>query len=253
MKSNYSKGVLLITLTFFLIIVSAGCERQEEVAPEPVKNEFVDGTYTGFSDATDNGYAWARVTIEDDKITDVKLMEITSKGNEKDYETYSYEASVEAQQEMPDRFVEANSAKVDNYTGATHSSEKYKEAVSRALDYARGEEEDGKYYDGKFQGESERTEYGYAVALVTIVDDKMNNVELQELDGEGEWKDFDNYDYEPAVEANEEMAERFVEENSVAVDLYTEATQSSIRYKEAVENALRHARRDPAMDVEEAE
>lgn len=245
----FIKVIVFIILGLFFVFFLVGCEGQE-ATPEVETNQFNDGTYTGYSDATDHGYAWAKVTIKGDDIANVELMEITEKGNEKDYDTYNYEPSVKAYQEMPERFEKADSAEVEVYSGATDSSEKFKQAVARALDYARGGVE-GKYYDGTFQGESERTEYGYATALVTIKDDKMNNVELKELDSEGEFKDFTTYQYEAAVQANEEMAERFVEANSTNVDLYTGATQSSIRYKEAVENALRHARKKPELDVEE--
>lgn len=241
--------VFLGLLTLFFL---SGCEvQQPEKLPQRMEKdvrETTEKTYTGYSDANEHGYAWAKVTVRGDDITRVELMEILSTGNEKDYETYQYEPSVKAYEEMPERFVEADSADVDVYTGATHSSEKFIQAVERALDYAKGGVE-GTYYDGTFQGESERTDYGYAVALVSIKDDRINNVVLKEFDGEGKQKDFSQYQWEAAVEANEEMAERFVETNSPEVDLYTNATQSSIRYKEAVTNALRHARKNPDKDV----
>ena len=245
---------------FHIFFFLSGCEGEEveEIQPQEIEEELTEagsGTFTGYSTADDSGYAWAKVTVQGDNITAVQLMEILSTANEKDYETYKYEPAVKAHQEMPERFIEKDTADVDVYTAATDSSEKYKEAVARALDYANmnykntGGVEDT-YYDGIFQGSSERTEYGYAVALVTIKDDKINNVELKEAGGEGEWKDFDIYEWDAAVEAHEEMPERFVEANSIEVDLYTNATQSSIRYKEAVRNALRHARKNPEKDVE---
>lgn len=236
---------------FTLFFLSACEDQQPEKIPEGMEEDIRETaveTYTGYSDANEHGYAWAKVTLRGDDITRVELMEVLATGNEKDYDSYQYEPSVKAVKEMPKRFVEADSADVDVYTGATHSSEKFIQAVARALDYARGRAE-GTYYDGTFQGESERTDYGYAVALVTIKDDKINNVDLKEFDASGNQKDFSQYQYEAAVEANEEMAERFVEANSPEVDLYTNATQSSIRYKEAVKNALRHARKNPDKDV----
>lgn len=248
-----ARVVLYVSLGILTIFFLSACEMQQpENIPQRMEKdvrETTEKTYTGYSDANEHGYAWAKVTVRGDDITRVELMEILSTGDEKDYETYQYEPSVKAYEEMPERFVEADSADVDVYTGATHSSEKFKQAVARALDYAKGGVE-GTYYDGTFQGESERTDYGYAVALVTIKDDKISNVELKEYDANGNQKDFSQYQWEAAVEANEEMAERFVEANSPDVDLYTNATQSSIRYKEAVTNALRHARKNPDKDVQ---
>ncbi|MEC9488888.1 MAG: FMN-binding protein [Halanaerobium sp.] len=242
---------LIFILSILLIVFALGCgqrdeEEEEEVAPA---NKYTDGTYTAYSDATDNGYAWAKVTVKDDNITRVELMEITSKGNEKDYETYDYEPSVKAYEEMPERFEEADSAEVEIYSGATHSSEKYKQAVSRALDYARGGLS-GTYFAGMFQGQSEKTENGYAIALVTIKDDKITAVELKEIGKDGEFKDFANYEYEPAVEANAEMPQRFVEANSYDVDIYSGATHSSENYQAAVKSALEHARKNPDKEVE---
>lgn len=249
-----SRVFVYICLGLFTFFFLSGCEGNEvkETQPEEIEKKITEpasGIFTGYSNATERGYAWAKVTMTGDDIKKVELMEILSSGNEKDYQTYKYEPAVKAYQEMPDRFVEADTADVDVYTGATDSSNKFKEAVTRALDYAAGGKQ-GKYYEGKFQGSSERTDYGYAVAWVTINDDKITAVELKEAGGKGEWKDFDIYEWEPAVEAHEEMPERFVEANSIDVDLYSNATQSSIRYKEAVRNALRHARKDPEKDVE---
>ncbi len=251
--------LIYIFLSLFTFFFLSGCEGDEvkEIRPQEVEEELTEagsGTFTGYSNATDNGYAWAKVKVQGENITDVQLMEILSTGNEKDYETYKYKPAVTAREEMAERFIETDSAEVDVYTAATDSSEKYKEAVARALDYAKlnysnAVDEGNTYYDGTFQGSSERTEYGYAVALVTIKDDDIIDVEVKEAGGEGEWKDFDIYEWEAAVEAHEEMPERFVEADSVEVDLYTNATQSSIRYKEAVRNALRHARKNPEQDI----
>ncbi|MFP4662313.1 MAG: FMN-binding protein [Halanaerobiales bacterium] len=249
-----SKVILMVFIglsTFFFLSACEGDEVEEnnrsEIAEE--LTEPGSATYTGYSEATDNGYAWAKVTLQGDDITEVELMEVLSTGNEKDYDTYKYEPSVKAYQEMPERFIGADSADVDVYTGATHSCEKYIEAVARALDYAEGGLE-GAYYDGTFQGESIKTEYGYAVALVTIKDDEISDVKLDEYGGEGEKKDFDIYEWDAAVEAHQEMPERFIEANSTEVDLYSNATQSSIRYKEAVGNALHHASKKPEEDLE---
>lgn len=117
------------------------------------------------------------------------------------------------------------------------------------MEYAQGGVK-GRYYDGEFQGESDRMDYGYAVALVVLKDDKINDVKLKEIDAEGEWKDFDTIKYEPLVHAHEEMVDRFIETNSIQVGMYTEATQSSIRYKEAVKRALQHARKNPEMEID---
>ncbi len=232
---------MLVILGLFLFILSGCQQTQPQEETKNTANKYSNGTFIGYSDATDNGYAWAKVTLEDDKLTEVSLMEITSKGNQKDYDTYEYEPSVKAQQKMPDRFVKANSADVETYSGATHSSEKYKQAVSRALKVAAGNQ-NGKYFNGIFQGNSvEGAQNGYAVALIELQNDDITSVELKEVTSGGEFRDYSQYDYEPAVKANSEMANRFVEHDSADVDSYSGATSSSEKYKEAVTNALLHA------------
>jgi uncharacterized protein with FMN-binding domain len=236
------KGLVCLLL---LLILLTGCQQQQtKPQNESVESIYQNGSYIGYSNATDHGYAYAKFDIKNDNITDVELMEITSKGNKKDYDTYEYETSVKAYEEMPQRFEKENSAEVEVYSGATDSSKKYIEAVKNALKIAEGDLE-GKYFSGKFQGSSEdASQYGYAVALITFKDDNITNAKLKEVTTGGSsrsFKNFSEYDYEPAVNANKEMAERFIDNDSAKVDTYTGATKSSKKYIDAVKDALLHA------------
>ncbi|MFW6238110.1 MAG: FMN-binding protein [Halanaerobiales bacterium] len=247
---NSNHLLLIIGCSILLVLTLAGCQpgseepggkeegRQDE---QQTGGDLDDGEFIGYSDTTDRGYAWAKIVIENDNITDVELMEVTSRGNNKDYSTYEYEPSVEAYEEMPDRFREADSADVELYSEATNSSEKYQEAVERALSISAQEVEND-YFNGTFQGTSTTVDtYGYGVALVTIDNDSIDEVELKEVTEDGEFRDYEEYEYEEVKEAREEMAERFVAENSADVDTYSGATSSSRKFIQAVENALLHA------------
>lgn len=79
--------VFLGLLTLFFL---SACEMQQpENIPQRMEKdvrETTEKTYTGYSDANEHGYAWAKVTVRGDDITRVELMEILSTGNEKDYE-----------------------------------------------------------------------------------------------------------------------------------------------------------------------
>ena len=244
-----NKKLLSILVLILIFVLLLGCQQQEQTQPQDDNQEqnvqnttgYTNGTYISYSNATDNGYAYARVNIEDNNISDVEIWEITSKGNKKDYDTYKYEPSVKAQEKMTNRFEEANSADVDVYSGATDSSNKFIEAVSNALKMASGDTE-GKYFNGKFQGSSEdASQYGYAVALITIENDDITAAELKEVTTGGDFRDFAQYDHGPSVNANKKMAERFVENDTADVDTYTGATQSSKKYIDAVKDALLHA------------
>jgi len=238
----------LLKIKFFLLIavlsaalLLAGCEETPEVEPEPDENgveQYEDGTYTAVSEADERGYAEAEVTITDGEITEVSLNEYDELGTQKD-EDYGYDVWHEAIEELPEKFVEANSADIDVYTEATSTSEKAMDAVDKALQRAEGYTDT---FDGTFMGASDVGEQGYVgIALATLQNGEITEVALREADEEGgEFKD-EEYDYEPWVEAAEEISQRFVEANSSEVDVYTDATSSSEKWKEAVEQAMEKA------------
>ncbi len=250
MKMNTKKVLKikfsLLAAALAATLILAGCEEASEEEPEPDENgveeengaeQLEDGTYTAVSEADERGYAEAEVTIADGEITEVSLKEYDDLGEQKD-EDYGYDVWHEAMEELPERFVEANSADIDVYTDATSTSEKSMDAVDKALQRAEGYTDT---FDGTFMGASEVGEQGYVgIALVTLQNGEITEVDLGEADEEGEFKDED-YDYEPWVEAAEEMPERFVEADSPEVDVYTDATSSSEKWKEAVERAIEKA------------
>ncbi len=101
--------------------------------------EQFDGRFLGFSSVSDRGglgVAW--VTMEDGEIIDVRLEEVQEDDGErvlKD-DDYNWDEFHEARDEMPEWFIEANSADVDIYTGATGSAEMWMEAVADAMSKA---------------------------------------------------------------------------------------------------------------------
>jgi uncharacterized protein with FMN-binding domain len=204
---------------------------------------FNNGTYSAVSQADDKGYGVAEVTIEKDKITDVKLSEFTGVGMEKDYETYPYQQAKTGRDEMQGKFVGRQDANVDTVAGVTHSSEKWKEAVGFALEKARKTPTvNTTYFDGTFLGKSDQGERGYGIAWVTIQGDKITAVKVDDVSSEGELKDWATYPYPKALEAKTEMENRFVEKGTAEVDAYTGATTSSTNWISAVNDALNKAK-----------
>lgn len=203
--------------------------------------DLIDGTYTSTSDADSQGYSRATVTIENNTISDVILREFDELALEKDFSNYEYEPSVKANRELPWAFISSQSARVDAVTGATHSSEHYSQAVERALSKASLPQDDRKYFDGVFEAKSTTDDHGYCIAIVTIKDDKIQEVVLKDVDQKGRVKDFENYPYEPSRKAYAELPEKFIRANSYEVDGVAGATYSSEKYKEAVKNALQSA------------
>ncbi|MFW5855890.1 MAG: FMN-binding protein [Bacillota bacterium] len=217
------KKLLPLTIALFLVmaISSMGLAAEE--------------TYVGYSEADSHGYMEAEVTLDNSDIVDVSLVEYNDKGAPKD-EDYDWDEFHEAMEELPERFVEENSADIDTYSGATGTSEKAMDAVKQALAKADGEET----FDGTYMGISEEGDFGQGVVLVTVEDENITEVELKEVDDEGEFKDED-YSYGDWYDASQELTESFVEENSAEVDVYSGATYSSEQWMEAVEKALEKA------------
>lgn len=101
--------------------------------------EYSDGIFMGATELGERGRKLAWVTIENDKIVEVELKETRFVDDNEEYkdEEYAFEAFHEALEEMPARFIEANGADVEIYTGATSSSTGWMEAVENALEAAR--------------------------------------------------------------------------------------------------------------------
>ncbi len=206
--------------------------------------QYQDGTYSAYSEADDYGYARAEVTISNNEITEVRLEEFTGKGEPLDFSTYPYQPTVEGVQVMKERFIEANSADVDTYSGSTHSSQKYIDAVEKALQLALEdpEEIENDYWDGTFLGTA-KNENIRAVAWVSIKDDRIIDVFFNEVDLEtGQFFDWENREYEKLPEARREMQERIVLEGTLDVDTFSGATESSELWLQAAETAREKAR-----------
>ncbi len=98
---------------------------------------YFDGTFLGKSAAGAQGYGLALVTIEKDKITKVKLMEVTESNELRDFATDSYTPVLQAKEKLEKAFIEKNSPQVDVFTGATISSQRWIEAVANAVAASR--------------------------------------------------------------------------------------------------------------------
>ncbi|HHY82273.1 MAG TPA: FMN-binding protein [Clostridiales bacterium] len=104
----------------------------EKSTPEGLE----DGVYTGRSDEDERGnYGEIKITIADGKITEAEYIEYTSDGKEKSKENgYEYEEALKAFEDLPKKLIETqNVDEVDDYSGATGTSNKFRTAAKRAL------------------------------------------------------------------------------------------------------------------------
>ncbi|MGM0411586.1 MAG: FMN-binding protein [Bacillota bacterium] len=96
--------------------------------------------YYGVAENFENGHVVVEITVEDDKITDARLvtgdpesdtnMLMPPKG-----EDYGSEPALEYYKTFPDKVVE-NQGEVDMISGATHSYNSYNEALKMAMEQA---------------------------------------------------------------------------------------------------------------------
>lgn len=219
---------------------------------------YKDGTFTAVSQGDKYGYAMVTVVVESDKIKNVSIKEFDGFGVEKLYDVYGayFPILKQAHETLAKRIVEANSWQVDVFTGATSTSKKVMEAVKFALEKAKIEPSQMKYLSGTFMGVSDFTTRGHAVAWVTIENDKITKVVLEEttpslkdgqpvLDAAGRqvwvFKGRD-YPWPEFHQAKEAIAKAVVEKQSYQVDVYTGATSSSNKFIQAVQRALEWAK-----------
>jgi len=95
-----------------------------------------DGVYTGRTEKDERGnYGEIKITIADEKITEVDYVEYTEDGKPKSKENgYEYENALKAFEELPKRLIETQDVdKVDDYSGATGTSNKFRTAAKSAL------------------------------------------------------------------------------------------------------------------------
>ena len=95
-----------------------------------------DGVYTGKTEKDERGnYGEAKITISGGKITEAEYVEYTEDGKPKSKENgYEYEAALESFEALSNELVEKqNIDDVDDYSGATGTTNKFREAVKEAL------------------------------------------------------------------------------------------------------------------------
>jgi uncharacterized protein with FMN-binding domain len=224
--------------------------------------KYKDGTYTAYSDATDNGYTKAEVTMKGDKIDSVKLLDYDNLNLAKDA-SYPHKPYLTVITDLPKAMVAKNSADVDAIAQATYSSNQAKQAVKRAMEKAMVTAASAaKYFDGTFMAMSPKTDTGWTIVWVKLAGDKIADVKIldttpvtetvdgksvQKKDAKGnvvfQRKD-DKYPHKPYLDAITEMAKRIKDKNGVdGVDGIAQATHTSNQAKQAVTEALKMALR----------
>jgi len=267
-----TKKIIMLLLVLVSTFLFSACAANKSASEDP-KQEIpqtdtpqqtsigTGDTYIGYSDADpkSKGEAKIEISVQDGKITDVKIEEIQdgSKGHAaKNLAVYPHKPAIEGDEYFREKFTGLSSPSeidnVDDYAGITSSSVKFKQAAKRALTKS-GTEKSGVYLDGTFMGYSDTSaEKGFASAYITIKNDVIQSVVLEEWqpdkDKEGAFilKDYETYPKKEAKDANEYFTKEFInagsQEDIDAIDDFAGVTNSSASYKNAVKIALEKAR-----------
>jgi len=102
------------------------------------------------------------------------------------------------------------------------------------------------YGDGIYTGESEKREFGYESAEVTIEDGQIADIVLRRMTPEGEEVDYDEWDGQgdkPNLKQfKDDLAKEMVSNQTYDVDSISTATETSEGWKAAVKEALDKAK-----------
>ena len=255
-KSKGFLTLIVLSLVVFLTIVLSGCKNnnngqetavdsgQEGLAGEESTSEKAGKDYEGdyligYSDPGPRGYVMAMVALEGEEIVDVVLREFQGDLSEKTKETYDYEPWHEASEALPQAVIDKQSTDIDLVSGATSTSNKFIQAVKRAL----GEEppfEFGPYEDGIYTAKSDE-ERGWVEVTLTVLLGHIVNVEFTDYRDGGDAKTPENYEYEAWLEAAEALPQAVIEAQSADIDVVSGASGTSNKFKQAVERALEQA------------
>lgn len=205
------KLVSLLLLGAMLVSTSA-CSKSEEVT--------ITKTGQGYG-----GEVSVEVTFSDGKI-----VAVTAKG---DQETNG--VGSKAIEELPAKFVEANSSDIDGVSGATVTSDALKGLVKAAIAEYNGNETaigEVKMKPGTYVAEAS----GFSLLQPMSVEVTVNEKEIEKIVVK------DNAETYPFVTAaSEKLIPRMLENQSVKIDSITGCTGSSTGIKLATEKALKEA------------
>ncbi|MES2169964.1 MAG: FMN-binding protein [Actinomycetota bacterium] len=99
-------------------------------ASAPAAASAASGTYTGASESTPFGNVQVQIVVSAGKITDVKALQLTDQGG-RSVEISNYAAPI-----LRSEVLKAQSAKVQNVSGATYTTEGYVSSAQSAIDKA---------------------------------------------------------------------------------------------------------------------
>lgn len=146
------KKSFIISILLLMIFMISACRttittKTYNTSTTKLAITYNDGTYTGAGEMRDKGYEDAIVVIKGGVITSITLRRLNTEGVEVNYEVWNGEPNDqgvtypnlnEYRVDLAEDMLEVQSPDVDAITGATDSSNGWKDAVREALSKAVG-------------------------------------------------------------------------------------------------------------------
>lgn len=244
----------LLFLTVVTLMMFSACEKKDGSS-----TAYQDGTYKGTYQNFD-GHGWKpqlEIVVEKGKITEAVWDYVNPQGALKSedaryagiMESRSGTTPAKAKEALEESLIEMQSADVDDVTGATHSSENFRELAEAILANA----ESGKMstvmlpMNDTYSASDEADDRGWTGKIaVTYTDNKITAVDYQEVNADGMAKiEDENYakmmsdknGMTPA-EAKKQLEAQFLAAQGTDIDGVTGATGTTERFKELAEAAI---------------
>ncbi len=190
------------------------------------------GTAPGHNSAKHPGSISVEVTVDENAIKDIKLVEFTQTEKGK-----QGKRNAQAKEAIPAAILEKQSLNIDSFAKASESSIGIELAVAEALQKATVAYKDGKY-EGRARGYDKPPKHpGEIVVQVTIAGGKISDIELVTFKQTQKGKQGKRN-----AEVQKTLPGKIVEAQSIAVDSVAKASFASNGIKIAVARALEQAR-----------
>ncbi|CAL9384498.1 FMN-binding protein [Streptomyces cellulosae] len=190
-----------------------------------------DGTVTGDAAQTQYGAVQVRLTVSGGKITKAEAVQ-APKGGQSDQITSN------AVPRLNQAVVRAQSADVDAVSGATYTSNGYKESLQSAIDKARASApaDTGNGGGGAAQaktvtGDVAQTQYGPVQVRITVTGGKITKAEAVQAPKGGQSD-------QVTSNAVPKLNQAAVQAGTADIDAVSGATYTSEGYKESLQSAL---------------
>lgn len=256
--------VILAVLLITALVTGCGQKKpqeqapQEQAGPESEAVSYEDGVYYAeAADFDDHGWkAMVTVIVEGGKISNVFFDEINKEDMLKSFDP-EYAANMkdksgatplDAYNNLQQSLVsKQNPDNVDAVTGATHSSDTFKDLAKKALE-ASPVEASGAYKNGLYKAaDKDFDDHGWkGMAAVLIRDGKIAIASYDEINKDGVYKSTDadyanNMKAQSGVtpaEAIDTLTKSVIDKQAADVDSVTGATGTAERFKALMQEAL---------------